>query len=477
MAHTQLPAVNPSYPAEQPPVAAEAGAQQAIKTAQEAQTHGIVKAEHDLFAEIERHQKTVQSDHADYLMALGTKLQQERLLPALSIAFAENKYSQLAGEDDVITKEDFVRFAASLPRDSFARVMLEQLANVMQNTNRQRVTREDLRRGIAQIDQWLKNGADDRRTAASNGDGGDDRRTAANNGDGGEPFRITQSPDENGHQGFMKTADGRQIFVDYADQKNPGKDPLNITFSDENGGYVGWRYNDGLKKWTLYAGDKPLQEADSVALDTATGKINVGGRRDLEGNALDERGVRIERPSNGENLNASESNGRQPARAPAAHNREQFYIAQGPLDTKLRGEYFSCGPTSLGMAIADWTGVAPTQELQKRLIDETNTLKNGLFVGDTEKMREYGAAYGLQGRTGVGFTKLLEDIKSGKSAIVNGPNHFVYVAGIDSNGNFIVGEPAEPNKGTWSEAELRRFFGGGGWGNAYLAVWADSARA
>lgn len=153
-----------------------------------------------------------------------------------------------------------------------------------------------------------------------------------------------------------------------------------------------------------------------------------------------------------------------------------------------QNDMFSCGATSLLMAVADWNGFTPTEEDHQNFINNTPT-KNAdgwYFNGGTDVMGERANALGgLSSEAGHGWEQLNQQLLQGRSAIVNGDSglgtgHFVYVAGIQeqrlSSGevvySYIVGDPAHQQAEVWTADQLRTFmYNGGGWQQSFLAVW------
>jgi hypothetical protein len=152
-------------------------------------------------------------------------------------------------------------------------------------------------------------------------------------------------------------------------------------------------------------------------------------------------------------------------------DRNRFYISQ-MADKSLPGHggiLFGCGATSLTMALADFEGKSdlfpngvshpPTEAEREKVMEWTGVMRAGQFPGGPALMTEYAQKLGLNAKDHSGQTDLggLDAaLKQGHGAIVNGPNHFVYIAGKDANG-YIVGDPANPGVTHWDEAHMQSF--------------------
>jgi hypothetical protein len=98
------------------------------------------------------------------------------------------------------------------------------------------------------------------------------------------------------------------------------------------------------------------------------------------------------------------------------------------------------------------------------------------------KAKEYGLESSFS-KDASDFEGMDKAIAEGKSLIVNGSiagqdgsltPHFVYIAGKDSAGNYILGDPAQPETSTWSPEQLREFITRGadaGNSSGYAVVW------
>lgn len=142
--------------------------------------------------------------------------------------------------------------------------------------------------------------------------------------------------------------------------------------------------------------------------------------------------------------------------------RQSWYISQhndGPP-----ASWFACGPTSLLMALADYGLQTPDEGTRQRVIDETGTRRAGQYPGGVQLMADHARQYGL--RSEHLYTRDARDvdaaIKEGKAVIVNGAlvrntGHFVYISGKDEHGRYILGDPAYPQRTTWTHDELQKF--------------------
>jgi hypothetical protein len=165
-------------------------------------------------------------------------------------------------------------------------------------------------------------------------------------------------------------------------------------------------------------------------------------------------------------------------------NRASWYISQVG-DDKLRSDgWFGCGPTSLLMGLADWGVMEPTEANRKQLIQDTGTLAAGQFPGDVQLISTWAKNKGLQSeysRTKPDIEGMDRAIAEGKTLVVNGSMlgrdgktvypHFVYIAGRDANGNYILGDPAQSTVETWTREQLYAFVTRGSNPPGYATLW------
>lgn len=161
-------------------------------------------------------------------------------------------------------------------------------------------------------------------------------------------------------------------------------------------------------------------------------------------------------------------------------DRSRFYVSQMGDRNLGSGGLFGCGATSLVMALSDFNVAGyshpPTEEQRQQVMVSTKVMQQGQFPGGPDLMATEAQKHGLNaiGREGCTDIKVLDqELGLGRGVIVNGPNHFVYIAGKADDGSYIVGDPANPGVTRWSADTLQNFMSGSGRG--FTSVWgADS---
>lgn len=168
----------------------------------------------------------------------------------------------------------------------------------------------------------------------------------------------------------------------------------------------------------------------------------------------------------------------------SAGDRSRWYISQQGDDQLRSDGWFGCGPTSLLMGLADWGVMDPTEANRRQLLQETGTLAAGQFPGDVRLMSSWAQKKGLQSDYSLSSPDIAgmdRAIAEGKSLVVNGSMlgrdgktayaHFVYIAGKDANGNYILGDPAQSNVTTWNRDQLYAFVTRGSNPPGYATLW------
>jgi len=162
--------------------------------------------------------------------------------------------------------------------------------------------------------------------------------------------------------------------------------------------------------------------------------------------------------------------------------RDKWYISQQGDGAS----WYACGPTSLTMALADF-GIAPAnEENRKRLISETGTNPSIGFPGTVSTMAAVARSHGLnaESSTSTNWQDVDAQLAQGHGVIINGAlqgraglvPHFVYIAGKDHSGNYILGDPANPGTQSWTRSDLTGFMTrGAGSVNppGFAAVWSS----
>ena len=158
--------------------------------------------------------------------------------------------------------------------------------------------------------------------------------------------------------------------------------------------------------------------------------------------------------------------------------RDRWYISQAGDG----GYWYSCGPTSLTMALAANGLMEPTEANRQKLIRETGTNTDVGFPGTSTKMAEEARKRGLQAEAfdTNDWRAVDAQLSQGRQAIVNGTmvgksgsliKHFVYISGKDAAGYYIVGDPASAGTTTWTQKDLNGFLTRGPAPNGFAAVW------
>jgi len=158
--------------------------------------------------------------------------------------------------------------------------------------------------------------------------------------------------------------------------------------------------------------------------------------------------------------------------------RDKWYISQAG-----DGSYwYTCGATSLTMALAANGLMEATETNRLKLVRETGTNREVGFPGTSAKMADEARKRGLQAEAfdTEDWRAVDAQLSQGKQAIVNGTmvgrngsliKHFVYISGKDSAGNYILGDPASAGTTTWSQKDLAGFLTRGGAPNGFAAIW------
>lgn len=158
--------------------------------------------------------------------------------------------------------------------------------------------------------------------------------------------------------------------------------------------------------------------------------------------------------------------------------RDKWYISQAG-----DGAYwYTCGATSLTMALAANGLMEATEANRLKLVRETGTNQDVGFPGTSARMADEARKRGLQAEAfdTQDWRAVDAQLAQGKQAIVNGTmvgrngsliKHFVYISGKDSAGNYILGDPASAGTTTWTQKDLAGFLTRGGAPNGFAAIW------
>lgn len=143
-------------------------------------------------------------------------------------------------------------------------------------------------------------------------------------------------------------------------------------------------------------------------------------------------------------------------RPPIDTNRDNLYLRQP--------NGWSCGPTSLTMAMAA-IGVRPSNT--DTMWEMANLLGARAGLGTpggpdliAQKARELGV--NATSSTSMDPQAVREALERGHGVIVNGglgpgTGHFIYISGLDENGQYIVCDPWRPEITRWNDDQLRDF--------------------
>lgn len=124
---------------------------------------------------------------------------------------------------------------------------------------------------------------------------------------------------------------------------------------------------------------------------------------------------------------------------------------------------WTCGPTSLTMAAAAF-GVRPLNVNTVNELTDKSRTRPEYGVPDRNALPQAANAIGLQAQAHVSGNAgmVRAALQAGKGVIVNGTfpgssGHYVYVAGLNPDGSFIVCDPWRPEIKSWSDAGLNEF--------------------
>lgn len=160
---------------------------------------------------------------------------------------------------------------------------------------------------------------------------------------------------------------------------------------------------------------------------------------------------------------------------------ENWYINQF-ADNRLGRGLFACAPTSLLMAMS-YLGVADANEnLRQDLIRETGTTPVSGLPGDASILARVARNRGLNAEYNPSrsVNQIDAALESGKVVVANGKTtsgvkHFVFVAGKNEQGNYIIGDPsASSSRPTvWTRQELQSFMNRISAPTGFAAIWTN----
>ena len=154
---------------------------------------------------------------------------------------------------------------------------------------------------------------------------------------------------------------------------------------------------------------------------------------------------------------------------PQKADRSEFYLQQP--------NGWTCGPASLTMALAHF-GVRPASyDTMWDLVAQTGTSAGTGLPGNASLLVNAARNNGLSAEfsSSRSASDVRAQLEAGRGVIVNGhigaSGHFVYLAGIDDQGRYIVADPFRPGITRWNDADLNAFTHGGPNPPGFAAVW------
>lgn len=151
-------------------------------------------------------------------------------------------------------------------------------------------------------------------------------------------------------------------------------------------------------------------------------------------------------------------------------NRDAFYLKQ-PTD-------WSCGPTSLTMALAALGLRSSNVDTVNEMVGLTGASAKYGVPGNASLVANAAQKAGAQARyEGDGSpANVRRALEEGHGVVLNGAlgptgGHFMYVAGIAEDGRFIIADPWRPNITRMNDAELDAFANRGQNPRGFAEIW------
>lgn len=169
--------------------------------------------------------------------------------------------------------------------------------------------------------------------------------------------------------------------------------------------------------------------------------------------------------------------------AAALKQTAEYKRAHPPLSTNRDAIYrtqpngWTCGPTSLTMAMAALglrnTSDATLNEMIRRTGANSNdgVPGNASLIANAARQVGSQATYSPDGSPGA----VRAALKRGHGVVLNGSlgigGHFIYVAGLDKDGRFIICDPARSGITRMSDSELNQFANTYGNPRGFAEIW------
>jgi hypothetical protein len=141
---------------------------------------------------------------------------------------------------------------------------------------------------------------------------------------------------------------------------------------------------------------------------------------------------------------------------------------------------WTCGPTSLAMAMVA-AGKRPANQdtiWEMAAPDKLNTIANHSTDKMPDQIADIARSMGVnaEGHIDGHASDIRAALAAGHGTVVNGTNgggggHFIYLAGLDQNGQFIVCDPWHPEITRWNDADLENFTRNGPGPGNFVEIW------
>jgi hypothetical protein len=150
-------------------------------------------------------------------------------------------------------------------------------------------------------------------------------------------------------------------------------------------------------------------------------------------------------------------------------NRDELYLQQP--------NGWTCGPTSLAMALAA-SGVRPAnQDTVWELVDALGARAGVGTPGGVSLIADVARGFGVnaEASSSTDPADVRAALERGHGVVVNGDlgggGHFLYLAGIDLAGNYIVCDPWRPGITSWNDGDLWAFTHHGNNPPGFAEIW------